>query len=289
MNRRLTLPKSAKAHSELAIFLRFLRRRIDPDAHVLGPYVRLSQRLGKGVTQEELAEAIGVRREWYSKLESAETTRPSTGLVDRLADALMVTSQERVRLFHLAVPELGRAQLRDDSIAPLQGLSRLRSLTKRLWAATSLEDVLTTASEQIADQFDGALLVRSTRRCESGLWEHRSVDDRQDRNNAAKVIRDVKDLRPTPEFHSALNYHGQLTNAGDIGSADLWPLALQREILEVYARHRVAGFVGVYARVRSRTGFTGGLYIVNELGHSYSASDRAVLGAFAELTSFALS
>jgi hypothetical protein len=115
------------------------------------------------------------------------------------------------------------------------------------------------------------------------------VDDKQDRNNAAKVIRDVKDLLPTPELHAALNYHGQLANPGDLGSTALWPPPLQRELLNVYARHRVAGFAGVYARVRSRTGFTGGLYIVNDFGHSYSASDRAVLEAFAELTSLALS
>jgi hypothetical protein len=41
--------------------------------------------------------------------------------------------------------------------------------------------------------------------------------------------------------------------------------------------------------VRARNGFIGGLYIAQKLGHSYSASDLGVFGAFAELTSFALS
>src|SRR5712671_3237688 len=104
---RPTLRQGAKSHSELALFLRYLRRRIHRDVRVLGPYVRLPRRLGKRVTQEELAEAIGVGREWYVQLE-CETgkTRASTGLLRRLADALMVTPEERVRLFQLAIPDV---------------------------------------------------------------------------------------------------------------------------------------------------------------------------------------
>jgi transcriptional regulator with XRE-family HTH domain len=285
-----TLRESAQRRSELGEFLKFLRRRVDRDVRVLGRHVRLPRRLGKRVTQEELAEAIGVGREWYVQLERGTArSRPSMGLLHRLADALMLTPEERTILFRLALPEVGRLQLRDGSIAVLEAFSRLRSLSKRLWAATSIEDVLTTASEQVATWFDGALLVKSIRRRESGLWEPRSVDDERERNAAAKVCRDMKFLRPTPELHGAVNYYPQLANAGDLGSPDLWPLPLQREALKVYVRHRVPGFTWRYARVRSRTGFTGGLHIVHEFGHSYSTSDLAVLSAFAEMTSFALS
>jgi transcriptional regulator with XRE-family HTH domain len=287
--KRLTPRQGTEPHSELALFLRFLRRRIDRDVRVLGPYVRLPRRLGKRVTQEELAEAIGVGREWYVQLECGMgETRASTGLLRRLADALMVTPEERASLFQLAIPDVGRVQLRDNSIAALEGYSRLRATTKRLWAATSTEDVLTMALEQIADWFDGALLIRSTRRPESAPWEHRSVDDKQERSTAAKVIRDMREL--TPEWCDAAHFYPQLANAGDLGSQDLWPLPLQRASLKVWARYRVAGWFAMrYARVRSRTGFVGGFYIFHEIGHSYSASDLAVLGAFAELASLALS
>src|SRR6202011_4830523 len=213
---RITLPEGAKPRSELALLLKLLRRRIDPDVRELGRHRRLPSRFGKRVTQEELAEAIGVSREWYAMLEAAGTTRTSTGLLDRLDDALAVTPEERARLFQLALPELGGAQLRDDSIAVLEAFSRLRSLTKRLWAATSIEDILTTASEQIADWFDGALIVSPTRRRESGLWECQPVVDKPDRNDAVKVIRDVKDLLPTPELHAAFHLYPQLPNAGDV-------------------------------------------------------------------------
>jgi transcriptional regulator with XRE-family HTH domain len=286
--KRLTLRRGANPHSELALFLRFLRRRIDRDVHALGPYVPLPRRLGKRVTQEELAEAIGVGHEWYVQLECEKgKTRASTGLLRRLADALMVTPEERASLFQLAIPDVGRILLREDSIAALEGYSRLRSMTKRLWAATSTEDVLTTALEQIADWFDGALLVRSTHRPESGLWEHRGADDKQEQGTAAKVIRDMREL--APEWCDAAHFYPQLTNAGDLGSQDLWPLPLQRANLKVWARYRIAGWFAMrYARVRSRTGFVGGFYIFYEFGHYYSASDLAVLGAFAEFASLAL-
>jgi transcriptional regulator with XRE-family HTH domain len=286
---RRTLRQSAEPHPDLAYFLKFLRRRIDRDVRALGPYVRVSQRLGKRVTQEELAEAIGVSREWYVELECGSArARASTGLLRRLADALMVTPEERASLFQLALPDVGRVQLRDDSMSALEGYSRLRSMTKRLWTATSTEDVLTTAIEQIADWFDGALLVRSTRREESAPWKHRSVDDKQDQNKAARVIRDMSQL--TPEWCDAAHFYPRLANAGDLGSQDLWPLPLQRANLKVWARYRVDGWFAMrYARVRSRTGFVGGLYLFHELGHSYSASDLAVLRAFAESASLALS
>jgi transcriptional regulator with XRE-family HTH domain len=286
----MILSESSKRRSDLALFLKFLRRRIDGDVRDLGPHARLPSRLGKRVTQEELAELIGVSREWYGMLESAATTRPSAALVERLADALGVTPEERARLFQLAVPELGRVQLREDSIAVLEGFSRLRSLTKRLWAATSTEDVLTAASEDVANWFDDATLIEAARRRESGLWESRVVDDQQARSTALKVIRELEDeVLTTSEAIDALNLYPQLANAGDTGSPELHPLPVQREVVKLYARRRLAGFTFIKGRLRTRTGWVGGFCIVHELGHSYSAADRAVLGAFAELTSLALS
>jgi DNA-binding XRE family transcriptional regulator len=91
---------------ELRAFLKELRQRIRPDACELGAHVRLPSRRGKPVTQEELAEAIGVSRAWYAMLESGATVRVSTRLLDRLSRALMLTIHERAVLFCLAIPEL---------------------------------------------------------------------------------------------------------------------------------------------------------------------------------------
>jgi transcriptional regulator with XRE-family HTH domain len=87
-------------------FLRDIRQRIDPQAPALGSYARLPSRRGRPVTQEELAEAIGVSRVWYQMLESSAKIRTSTALLDRLSRTLMMTPEERAELFQLAMPEL---------------------------------------------------------------------------------------------------------------------------------------------------------------------------------------
>jgi transcriptional regulator with XRE-family HTH domain len=278
-----------KPRSELALFLNSLRRRIDPEVCILGPYVRLSRRLGKRVTQEEIAEAIGVCREWYATLESAGEARTSTRLLERLGDVLMVTPEERARLFQLALPELGRAPICEDSRAVLEAFAGLKSLMTPLWTATSVEDILTTASERIADWFDDALLVHTGRRHESGVWESQPQDDRADRNDVSKLLRDIDELSLTSASLDAAYLYPQLPNAGDVGTEQLQPLPFRREVEKATARRRLPAFTFLKGRVRSRSGLIAGLSTWHECGRFYSASDHAVLGAFAELTSLALS
>jgi transcriptional regulator with XRE-family HTH domain len=66
----------------------------------------MRSRCGRPISQEELAEAIGVTRGWYCLLESGAPIQPSVSLIDRLASALGATLDERVVLFSLAIPEL---------------------------------------------------------------------------------------------------------------------------------------------------------------------------------------
>ena len=87
--------------SEFADFLRTLRLRVPPDAATLGPWNRLPVRRGRRVSQEEVAEVVGVSRNWYRRLESGASVRASTKLLDRLATAFAFTPEERVRLFIL--------------------------------------------------------------------------------------------------------------------------------------------------------------------------------------------
>lgn len=241
------------------------------------------------MTQQEVAGAIGVSREWYAMLESAETARPSAGLMERLAEVLMITPEERAKLFDLALPEFGQVPLRDDSIALLEAFSSLKAFSKRILSSTSVEDVFTTATDEIATWFDGALLVYTFCRRECGVWDSQGVGGKQGWNNVSNVIRDVVELLPTSESIDAGYLYPQLANAGDVGTNELHPLLIQREMLKIYAQRRLPGYSFVKARVRSRNGLIGGFCIAREFGYSYSASDRAVLGAFAEFTSIALS
>lgn len=91
---------------QLNMFLKQRRLRIDPEARTLGEVERLPDKRGRPVTQEEIAECIGVSRTWYATLESHATVRTSAALLDRLASALMLTPEDRTSLFNLALPEL---------------------------------------------------------------------------------------------------------------------------------------------------------------------------------------
>lgn len=91
--------------SEIPRLLKKLRGALDPATAMLGGHERLNSRRGKAVSQEELAEAIGVSREWYACLESG-SKRPSVSVLDRLATALNTSPEERARLFQLAIPAL---------------------------------------------------------------------------------------------------------------------------------------------------------------------------------------
>ncbi len=90
---------------QLSTFLKTHRLRIDPQTTSLGSWRRPRRRHRRSVTQEEIAECVGVSREWYSTLE-CRGGRTSAALLDRLAEALMLDAEERAVLFNLALPEL---------------------------------------------------------------------------------------------------------------------------------------------------------------------------------------
>jgi DNA-binding XRE family transcriptional regulator len=98
------------SQSEFASFLKTRRRSIPPDSATLGSWERLAVRRGRRVTQEEIAEAVGISRNWYRRLESADAPRASAKLLDRIAAAFQFTPEERTNLFVLGIPEL--AQMR---------------------------------------------------------------------------------------------------------------------------------------------------------------------------------
>jgi transcriptional regulator with XRE-family HTH domain len=116
---------SPEPQSTLGDFLRMLRWRVPPRSDTLGPSKRLPARCGRRVTQEEIAEAVGISRNWYRRLEHGESGRASTKLLVRIASALALTSDERLTLFALAIPELRLRQIPDDSNAIVGSLARL--------------------------------------------------------------------------------------------------------------------------------------------------------------------
>jgi transcriptional regulator with XRE-family HTH domain len=128
-------------------FVRQRRLRLARESQVLGEEPRYSSRVGKRVTQEELAEHLGISRGWYTRFEAGAPAGFSIALLNRLGDMLLLSGAERAELVRLAVPELvpvvplDSANLRDM-------LGTVRRAVKRLWNATSEHEILHVAGEE---------------------------------------------------------------------------------------------------------------------------------------------
>lgn len=96
--------------SEFASFLRLHRCSIPSNVCTLGSWERLPIRRGRRVTQEEIAEAVGISRSWYRRLESGDAPRASAKLLDRIAHAFHFTHEERTKLFVLGIPEVAQCE-----------------------------------------------------------------------------------------------------------------------------------------------------------------------------------
>ncbi len=90
---------------ELGTLLKACRLRIPPECRSLGRFARMPARVGKPVTQEEIAEAAGISREWYVRMETDRAVRASSRAIVRIAEALMMNPQERLAFLSLALPE----------------------------------------------------------------------------------------------------------------------------------------------------------------------------------------
>ena len=86
--------------------LRDARLAIPPEAVSLGNVLRLPCRVGKAVSQEEVAEAVGISRVWYVRLETGRSVRTSVALLERLANALMLNDTQRAELFPFAAARI---------------------------------------------------------------------------------------------------------------------------------------------------------------------------------------
>jgi DNA-binding XRE family transcriptional regulator len=95
----------------LSAFLLNRRQRVNSNAVRVGTYARPESRIGRPLTQEEVAEALEVSRQWYAALERGLSIRPSAALLDRIATLFDLHGDDRRTLFRLAIPELGLALL----------------------------------------------------------------------------------------------------------------------------------------------------------------------------------
>jgi transcriptional regulator with XRE-family HTH domain len=126
---------------DIRFFLKALRRRLPAGTKMLGEHERLGCRRGRAVSQEELAEAVGVSRGWYAMLENGVPIQASMSMLDRLATALQANPDERATLFRLAIP-LERA-------CPSCGLPRTLAASYKLSASSTARSKSSSAPSPI--------------------------------------------------------------------------------------------------------------------------------------------
>ncbi|GLY83747.1 helix-turn-helix transcriptional regulator [Actinoallomurus iriomotensis] len=88
-----------RRNAELGEFLRTRRSRLEP--HKVGLSVT-SRRRVPGLRREELAEIAGVSPDYYTRLEQGRHPTASSGVLDALARALRLSTDEREHLYNLA-------------------------------------------------------------------------------------------------------------------------------------------------------------------------------------------
>jgi transcriptional regulator with XRE-family HTH domain len=274
-------------------FLKEQRRRIPRDALALGRYIRLPARRGKAVTQEELAEAIGVSRVWYAMLESGAALRTSPRLLARLADALDLSDESRTVLFRLALPELSLGDRAFGTLKDLSGsIAPLRTAARRLWSATSESEVLLAAAEAIAGVFEGADSVGAYKRITPGQWEYPVFIGGEHLESAVGELNHTLTIGMTPAQIDEMLLYGTLTEPGQVGDRfELHRnLSLKDHIDRTFASVGFGAANFFDGQIRSREGIEATIFAVYVDGErDFSELDRAFLGTLADLASLALS
>lgn len=96
---------------ELAGFLRSRRERVTPDEVGLPGGER---RRTPGLRRQEVAQLAGMSIDYYIRLEQGRGPHPSRQVLNALARALMLSTDERAHLFHLTGQTLEPARRRND-------------------------------------------------------------------------------------------------------------------------------------------------------------------------------
>jgi DNA-binding CsgD family transcriptional regulator/transcriptional regulator with XRE-family HTH domain len=282
-----------RLHRGLGAFLKQFRARISSDARALGPFLRSPQRIGTPVSQEEIAEAAGISRQWYVFLESSRDIRVSPDVLGRIADALMLDPSERSSLLDLVVPELGIAKLRPQSEHVLEAFATIRSLARRLWTATSEADMLSLVREYLAMQFSPDVSLSAEQNAQ-GSWKPLPI-------GSADACRRLQ------SFHSFMHGHSHEGPRREclhpvFGPPARMPGEVVTRSEQTMPNREYAVQFGkalalvnwrdmdfILGHVQSRIGFTARIAAIYNSRHDFSEQDRATMSTIADLTSFALS
>jgi transcriptional regulator with XRE-family HTH domain len=286
------MPVMNRSWPSMGAFLKEHRRLIARGAMALGPHPRLPVRHGKGVTQEEIAEAIGVSRVWYAMLESGAALHTSPRLLARLADALALPDESREALFRLGLPELANrnpdAALQDLS----SSISAVRSVARRVWSAASESEILTAVVEAAAQTFPDSDFAGAFKRVRPGEWEYPVlIGGKRVRTELVDLHAELFAGLSAAQIDEAMLY-GSLTEPGQVGTRDELHrnLTIKSRIDKAFESVGFEGANFLDARVKSREGVEATIFVNYVDGYKpFSELDRFVLGSLADLASLAIS
>lgn len=255
--------------------------------------MRQPARRGKVVTQEELAETIGVSRVWYAMLESGAALNTSPRLLARLADALDLSAENRKVLFKLALPELSASANAFTLVKNLtSSVVPLRTAARRLWSATSESEVLTTAAEAITEIFSDSDFTGAFKRIQPGRWDFPVIIGGEKLRDAIAEMHHSLTLGMTLAQIDETMLYGVLTEPGQVGTRHELHrnISQKRRVDQTFASHGFGETNFIDAHVKSREGIEATVFAVYvDGGKDFTEFDRAVLGALTDLASLALS
>jgi transcriptional regulator with XRE-family HTH domain len=298
-------PRSGELHR----FVREQRMQLAPESHCLGEFPRLPNRIGKRVTQEEVAEYLGISRGWYARFEAGSAAGFSVSLLRRLGDVLLLSEADRVELARLAMPDLVPV-VAGDSTKLRETLAVVRRAVKRLWTATSEAEILYVAGEEARQLVPGFELIFSRR---IGALEEAQFP-RSGENSTARLAeaRAYAFRRLAPERFAQLDALWQCIPAGAVGhragglggkvvlssgaplSSDVYSLESLRRYHRALHEYRLAlheqsvnwdSVVAAHIRGSNGSALVGG---ASTCPHDVTELDRAMLSAIADFASLAL-
>ncbi len=258
--------------------------RLASESCFLGEHPRLPIRVGKRITQEELAEHLGISRNWYMRFEAGAPAEFSIPLLNRLGDILRLSAAERAELMRLAMPGLA-AVVSGGASALYEALGVVRKMVKRLWRATSEGEILRVAGEearQLLPRFE-LIYARWIVVPEEASFPHPGG------NSTARYAEARADAlrRFTPEQFARLDAVWQRTPAGGLLPIDAYPPGNLRLYRIALHEHGVDWDSPLAAHIRGSSGsaLVGG---TSTRPHDVTELDRAMLSTIADFASIAL-
>lgn len=133
---------AATAANQCGRILHEFREGVRRDAPQVGKCLRRADRIGRKVSQEEMAEVLGVSREWYVRLEKGQIGNVTREFTYQAASILDFPDLARARLLTLAFTR--------EDFALRTGLwAAFTTMRKRIVAASTLEEAIERALEAI--------------------------------------------------------------------------------------------------------------------------------------------